>query len=169
MLALAWVTWVTHRHSQSDGLLFGCGNVSLAGQSSETADQDIALETDSAASSNASSTVRNGTADDVLRIISDLPVRAIAAGAHHSVLLTAEGDVFTWGANAGGGMVLGVASGQLELQKVAANSTTADVRHVFAGADHSFAVDAVGAIVAWGDNSWAQLGVGSAQACWPHT
>ncbi len=83
----------------------------------------------------------------------------IAAGATHSMALTASGDVYTWGNNANGRTGLGTTTGnQPTPTKV---DSLAGVSQITAGSLNSFALTSDGAVWAWGRNNQGQLGVGS--------
>jgi alpha-tubulin suppressor-like RCC1 family protein len=87
-------------------------------------------------------------------------VRAIAAGANHSLALLADGTVWSWGDNSRGQLgdssffasrvpVQVVLPGGLPLTRVTA---------ITAGAEHSLAVRADGTLWSWGSNLSGQLG-----------
>lgn len=82
-------------------------------------------------------------------------VQGIACGQHHSMALSASGEVFTWGADAqgclghGGGWFSG--GGTEWRPRVLRTLSTHDVRSVSAGYAHSGAVTAGGEAFLWGD------------------
>lgn len=91
-------------------------------------------------------------------------VVAIAAGEDHSMALTADGLVFTWGDNWYG--QLGDNSGSINSPlpvPVVANGVLDGkfVTGISAGLDHCLAVTADGLMVSWGINTSGQLGNGS--------
>lgn len=85
-------------------------------------------------------------------------VVAIAAGGAHSLAVTAEGTVWSWGANGSGQLGDGsTADSAAPVQVRGLSNVTA----VAAGDRHSLALTADGAMWAWGENSNSQLGDGT--------
>jgi len=90
-------------------------------------------------------------------VIPGLPtVIAIAAGDSHSMALTADKTVWTWGYSAYGALGR---SGDYATPGQVANLT--NVVAIAAGRNFSAAVDAGGKVYAWGDNSQAELATSS--------
>lgn len=93
----------------------------------------------------------------------DLPPFAdLAAGGDHALALDADGRVWAWGRNDAGQLGDGTVEERATPVRVAFPDGVA-VRAVFAGTDHSLALDADGALWAWGDNRYGALGDGSAE------
>ncbi|MBI2346298.1 MAG: Ig-like domain-containing protein [Deltaproteobacteria bacterium] len=86
-------------------------------------------------------------------------VDAIAAGFGHS-LAKVNGTVYAWGLNANGQLGDGTTNNQSAPQAVAALAGI-DIVAIAAGANFSLALDANGAVYAWGLNSSGQLGDGT--------
>jgi alpha-tubulin suppressor-like RCC1 family protein len=82
-------------------------------------------------------------------------VIAIAAGAAHSLALRNDGTVVAWGFNAFG--QLGLGDTATRLMPVAISALGNSVGLIAAGANHSLAVKAGGALYAWGNNANSQL------------
>ena len=94
----------------------------------------------------------------------------LLAGEHHSLALSASGDVFAWGSNAEGQLgsstagaasaeplaVAGPASGAADA------AVAAPVTAIAAGARHSVAVNSQGQCLAWGWSLHGQCGTGKA-------
>ena len=84
----------------------------------------------------------------------------LACGDEHACVVRASGAVACWGDNFGG---------QLAVDPSILPSTplprdmpvVRDVRQVAAGNDHTCALDAVGRVFCWGDNTYGQLGDGT--------
>ncbi|TVY09045.1 RCC1 domain-containing protein [Paenibacillus cremeus] len=86
-------------------------------------------------------------------------VKAIAAGNSHAIILTKDGDVYTWGANAFGQLGLG----NYDKTNTLTNKI-ADLSHVVsiaAGSFYSMAVKDDGSVWTWGNNAMGQLGDGT--------
>lgn len=79
----------------------------------------------------------------------------LAAGASHSLALTATGDVYGWGYNNSG--QAGPPSGT----KLSPSLVLTDAQAVEAGENFSVALKADGTVVAWGVNNHGQLGDGT--------
>ncbi|MGA8114102.1 MAG: Ig-like domain repeat protein [Actinocatenispora sp.] len=107
----------------------------------------------------------NGTnADSNVPVTTSLPagttITALAAGRLHSLAATSTGSVLAWGDNAFG--QLGNGSTTDTNTPVAATvpaGTT--VTAVSAGSNHSLALTSTGSALAWGDNTFGQLGNGT--------
>lgn len=84
----------------------------------------------------------------------------VAAGLGHSVVATAERQVWAWGENYFGQVGIGVEDGEHQTTPQLVPDLTG-VRRVAAGAGHTLAVTYGGAVWAWGDNADGQLGDGT--------
>lgn len=92
--------------------------------------------------------------------------RAMAAGYIHSLALKADGTLWSFGGNVAGQLGLGTAdytahhtySAHFTPTQVGSDTYVA----VSAGQQHSLALKADGSLWAWGDNSYGQLGLGTA-------
>ena len=84
----------------------------------------------------------------------------IAAGLEHGMALLADQAVFAWGSNAGG--QIDPTPGAPAVVNFSFHvAGLSDIVEIAAGADHSMAVDASGAVWAWGSNATGQLGNGN--------
>jgi len=90
-------------------------------------------------------------------------VVAVSAGGHHSLALTADGAVCSWGDGAYGRLGHGDEQDQL-LPKKIETFTGRRVVTVSAGARHSLATTADGAAWSWGSGGFGQLGHGDQQS-----
>jgi uncharacterized repeat protein (TIGR01451 family) len=93
--------------------------------------------------------------------VSNLPsgVIAVAAGGKHSLALTSSGAVYAWGANGYGQLGDGTTTNRPT--PVSVSGLPAGVIAIAAGGYHSLALTSTGAIYAWGDNAYGQLGDGT--------
>jgi alpha-tubulin suppressor-like RCC1 family protein len=88
---------------------------------------------------------------------------AIAAGRQHSLALLSDGRLFAWGGNADG--AIGNGSNLNATSPVLVNAPfLGPIQSIGAGDTHSLALDALGVVWAWGDNSFMQLGDGTRTA-----
>jgi len=90
--------------------------------------------------------------------LDEVHVTAIAAGSGHSLAVTADGDVYSWGFNKYGRLGDGITD-----RFVPALVSALDEVHVTAvaaGSGHSLALTADGEVYSWGDNRYGQLGDG---------
>jgi alpha-tubulin suppressor-like RCC1 family protein len=112
---------------------------------------------------NSSGQLGDGTTSDhrqPLRVPGLPPVVAIAAGwAEHSLAVTTDGHIASWGANENG--QLGDGTQETRLSPIVLSSPT-DAVAVAAGLWHSLALTRDGRIFAWGANWAGQLGNGLA-------
>jgi alpha-tubulin suppressor-like RCC1 family protein len=88
-------------------------------------------------------------------------VKAISAGANHSLALLANGTVAAWGDDESG--QLGIGSSKESEVPTAVKGLTG-VKAISAGANHSLALLANGTVMAWGENESGQLGTGNLRA-----
>ncbi len=96
--------------------------------------------------------------------LSGKTVTAVAAGASHSLALTADGKVFGWGYAVNG--QLGSSSFASYREEAVASDASATLNNktvtaIAAGYDHSLALTSDGLIFAWGENTAGKLGIGS--------
>ena len=86
---------------------------------------------------------------------------AIASGGNFILALTNDGDLWAWGDNTSGQLGTGNA-GENNFLK---HPTKININHSFkaiaAGDQHSLALTKEGFVLAWGDNEYGQLGIGS--------
>ena len=107
-------------------------------------------------------TPRFGHAPDLLN------VTMIAAGAAHSIALTADGRVFTWGSNAHGQLgrneTWGVYYNRSSIVPVDVTAQfPEEIRRVAAGADFCYALSNASRVYAWGRNDFGQLATGDTE------
>ncbi|WP_225414668.1 RCC1 domain-containing protein [Stigmatella hybrida] len=109
--------------------------------------------------------IGNGSASSVNQL-TPYPVNlvftatAIAAGATHSLALLSNQSVVGWGQNTQG--QLGNGTTATAQSTPVAVALTGAVKSIATGGNFSLAIDATGAAWGWGQNSWGQLGDGTA-------
>ncbi|XP_057784120.1 ultraviolet-B receptor UVR8-like [Salvia miltiorrhiza] len=90
------------------------------------------------------------------RCVPKLSVRQVAAGGTHSVVLTREGHVWTWGQPWPPGDIKQIST-PVRVQGLDS------VRVIAVGAFHNLALLDDGTVMAWGNNEYGQLGIGDTQ------
>ncbi|XP_027075425.1 ultraviolet-B receptor UVR8 [Coffea arabica] len=90
------------------------------------------------------------------RCVPKLTVRRVAAGGTHSVVLTREGHVWTWGQPWPPGDIKQIST-PVRVQGLES------VRLIAVGAFHNLALLDDGILMAWGNNEYGQLGTGDTQ------
>lgn len=90
------------------------------------------------------------------RCVPRLSVRQVAAGGTHSVVLTREGHVWTWGQPWPPGDIKQIST-PVRVQGLDS------VRVIAVGAFHNLALLDDGTVMAWGNNEYGQLGTGDTQ------
>ncbi|XP_041794818.1 probable E3 ubiquitin-protein ligase HERC4 isoform X2 [Chelmon rostratus] len=95
-----------------------------------------------------------------LEALSNIPVSHVACGSQHSVALTKDGQVYTWGQDSRGQLGLGRrklgASSPQHLRSLSAIPLV----QIAAGGEQSFATSVSGGVFGWGRNDCGQLGLG---------
>eukprot|EP00743_Colponemidia_sp_Colp-15_P002521 GILK01002733.1.p1 GENE.GILK01002733.1~~GILK01002733.1.p1 ORF type:complete len:871 (-),score=95.60 GILK01002733.1:101-2677(-) len=92
-----------------------------------------------------------------LNCFSGIAIQAVACGAAHSLALSEDGRVFSWGEGTSGQLGYGLVSKEVS-PKCIANLN--DVRTISAGWAHSAASTVAGELYCWGLNVYGQLGTG---------
>ncbi|XP_061107093.1 probable E3 ubiquitin-protein ligase HERC3 [Conger conger] len=84
----------------------------------------------------------------------------VACGDHHTIALSRDGQLFTWGKNSNGQLGQGEVGPSSQPPKRLFSLSGIPLAMITAGGDQSFALSVSGAVFAWGKNSAGQLGVG---------
>lgn len=84
--------------------------------------------------------------------------QTVAAGGQHTVVVTPDSSVWTWGSNASGQLGDGTTTGR---KVPTALPSFSGILAVAAGGSHTLAVAQDGTVWAWGSNSFGQLGDGT--------
>ncbi|MGO8959313.1 MAG: RCC1 domain-containing protein [Streptosporangiaceae bacterium] len=90
-------------------------------------------------------------------------VKAFSAGCFHALALTTTGEVLAWGVNGDGQLGDGTTTSSDRPVKVKLPKHV-KVKAVSAGCYHSLALSTKGQIIAWGNNTYGQLGNGTTTA-----
>jgi alpha-tubulin suppressor-like RCC1 family protein len=102
------------------------------------------------------------TIPEAVTNLDDEQIVQVAAGAEHSLALTADGDVYAWGANSYGQLGRGGADWD-DHSTPQPITGLAGIEHIVAsGSGYSFAIDGEDVVYAWGLNDIGQLGLGYA-------
>jgi alpha-tubulin suppressor-like RCC1 family protein len=88
-------------------------------------------------------------------------VVAIAGGRDHALAVESDGSVWAWGWNQYGQVGNGTKNNNVATPVRVSGFGGAKVTMVSAGADHSMALTAGGAVYTWGQNNDGQLGIGN--------
>jgi hypothetical protein len=88
-------------------------------------------------------------------------VRAVSAGAFHSLALKHDGTVWAWGYNSSGALGDGGGGGGRKVPFPVQAQNLTGATAVAAGFEHSLALKNDGTVWAWGMNEWGQLGDGT--------
>lgn len=103
-----------------------------------------------------------GDARELARTVRVVPnrVKAIAAGAHHTMLLRDDGTVWTFGSNETGQLGTGDIDNRGHLMQVSTETGLTHAIAIAAGWQHSLALDSNGDVWAWGNGEQGALGLG---------
>jgi alpha-tubulin suppressor-like RCC1 family protein len=93
----------------------------------------------------------------LIEALSRVMVKQVAAGTYDSMVLTRDGDVFTWGHGGFGRLGHGNTDRQLVPKRVEGLTNVTDIA---AGSYHSLAVVDGGSVYTWGYSRYGQLGLG---------
>lgn len=100
------------------------------------------------------------------------PILQICCGCHHSMLLSREGKVYTWGRNLDGqlgngsrkevhtptAISINIVMTSMESSSDDRSGLSTSIKHISCGGDFSLAMDENGKVWAWGTNAQGQLG-----------
>ena len=99
----------------------------------------------------------------LVKSLGTLKVTAVGAGMYHSLALTANGQLFTWGSNSKGQLGLGSQFDKKFSPTLVDCLAGVPLGGLACGANHSLVVTVSGAVFAWGSNSHGQLGLGDTE------
>eukprot|EP00929_Paragymnodinium_shiwhaense_P090975 TRINITY_DN51036_c0_g1_i1.p1 TRINITY_DN51036_c0_g1~~TRINITY_DN51036_c0_g1_i1.p1 ORF type:complete len:1380 (-),score=249.71 TRINITY_DN51036_c0_g1_i1:80-4219(-) len=95
--------------------------------------------------------------------LSGIAVKQVACGEYHSLVLTVQGELFSFGSNVHGALGSGRRESYAHAERVSSNHLRAmPLRGIAAGAQSSMALSIGGHVFSWGSNSRGRLGLGPA-------
>ncbi|KAK5928530.1 hypothetical protein CgunFtcFv8_013584 [Champsocephalus gunnari] len=95
-----------------------------------------------------------------LAALCNIEVSQVACGSQHSVALSKDGQVYTWGQGSGGQLGLGERQLSATSPQHLNSLSAVPLVQVAAGGGQSFALSVSGALFSWGSNHCGQLGLG---------
>ncbi|XP_066574189.1 probable E3 ubiquitin-protein ligase HERC6 [Amia ocellicauda] len=95
----------------------------------------------------------------IIQALGGIQICQVACGNYHSLALSRDGAVYSWGKNSVGQLGLGKGVPFKLIPSQVVSISGAPVTRVCAGAEHSFAISLSGAVYAWGANNAGQLGI----------
>ncbi|KAK7891978.1 hypothetical protein WMY93_023941 [Mugilogobius chulae] len=94
------------------------------------------------------------------KCLSSVQVSQVSCGSQHSLALTKDGQVFTWGLNSRGQLGLGPDVSSVASPERVHSLSDLPLVQVASGGEHSFSLSLSGAVFGWGNNFCGQLGLG---------
>ncbi|TKS72961.1 putative E3 ubiquitin-protein ligase HERC4 [Collichthys lucidus] len=94
------------------------------------------------------------------QFFTDIPVSRVACGSQHSVALSKDGQVYTWGQDSRGQLGLGKRKLGASSPEHVPTVSAIPLVQIAAGGEQSFALSVSGSVFSWGRNDCGQLGVG---------
>lgn len=95
-----------------------------------------------------------------LKALGSLAVAQVSCGSQHSIVLTQDGQVFTWGLDSRGQLGLGKGMPETTCPQQVRSVSDLPLVQVAAGGEQSFGLSVSGSVFSWGSNSCGQLGLG---------
>ncbi|XP_019216334.1 probable E3 ubiquitin-protein ligase HERC3 isoform X2 [Oreochromis niloticus] len=90
-------------------------------------------------------------------------VSQVTCGSQHTVVLTKDGQLYTWGQDSRGQLGLGTNKQYVNSPQHVRSLSAIPVVQVAAGGEQSFALSVSGGVFSWGRNDCGQLGLGDTQ------
>ncbi|XP_031608731.2 probable E3 ubiquitin-protein ligase HERC3 [Oreochromis aureus] len=90
-------------------------------------------------------------------------VSQVTCGSQHTVVLTKDGQLYTWGQDSRGQLGLGTNEPYVNSPQHVRSLSAIPVVQVAAGGEQSFALSVSGGVFSWGRNDCGQLGLGDTQ------
>ncbi|KAM3967385.1 HECT and RLD domain containing E3 ubiquitin ligase 4 [Aphomia sociella] len=104
----------------------------------------------------------------IVKLLATKNVIQIACGSYHSIALTNNGDLYSWGANSYGQCGLGnVTNKEMKPQQIT-SLLGVPIALIACGSNHTFVLSKSGAVFGWGKNTHGQLGLQDKEnRCYP--
>ncbi|XP_050562405.1 probable E3 ubiquitin-protein ligase HERC3 isoform X1 [Spodoptera frugiperda] len=103
-----------------------------------------------------------------VKVLATRNVIQVACGAYHSIALTNNGDLFSWGANSYGQCGLGTMTNKEMIPQAITSLLGVPIAMIACGSNHTFALSKSGAVFGWGKNTHGQLGLQDREnKCYP--
>ncbi|CAH2105537.1 unnamed protein product [Euphydryas editha] len=104
----------------------------------------------------------------IIKFLATKNVIQIACGSYHSIALTNNGELYTWGANTHGQCGLGTKSNKETTPQQITSLLGIPIAMIACGSNHTFALSKSGAVFGWGRNMYGQLGLQDVEdRCYP--
>ncbi|XP_029986375.1 probable E3 ubiquitin-protein ligase HERC3 [Sphaeramia orbicularis] len=108
-------------------------------------------------------TTRPASTPRPITAFSRTPVSQVACGSQHSVALTKDGQVYTWGVDSRGQLGLGKKTPVVHSPEQVRGLCSVPVVEITAGGEQSFGLSVSGSVFSWGRNHRGQLGLGDTE------
>ncbi|KAL1767967.1 putative E3 ubiquitin-protein ligase HERC6 isoform X1 [Sigmodon hispidus] len=99
-----------------------------------------------------------------IKALAGIKIIQVSCGHYHSLALSKDGQVFSWGSNSRGQLGLGKAMGSQATPQRVKSLEGIPLAQVAAGGAHSFALSLMGTSFGWGSNSAGQLALSGNKA-----
>ncbi|CAH2071120.1 unnamed protein product, partial [Iphiclides podalirius] len=104
----------------------------------------------------------------IIKFLATKNVIQIACGSYHSIALTNNGDLYSWGANSYGQCGLGNMTNKETTPQQITSLLGVPITLVVCGSNHTFVLSKSGAVFGWGKNNNGQLGLQDRESrCYP--
>ncbi|CAG4993690.1 unnamed protein product [Parnassius apollo] len=104
----------------------------------------------------------------IIKFLATRNVIQIACGSYHSIALTNNGDLYSWGANSFGQCGLGNMTNKETTPQQITSLLGVPISLVACGSNHTFVLSKSGAVFGWGKNMHGQLGLQDREnRCYP--
>ncbi|XP_013767854.1 E3 ISG15--protein ligase HERC5-like [Pundamilia nyererei] len=101
--------------------------------------------------------------EDTPEALRNKQVSQVTCGSQHTVVLTKDGQLYTWGQDSRGQLGLGTNEQYVNSPQHVRSLSAIPVVQVAAGGEQSFALSVSGGVFSWGRNDCGQLGLGDTQ------
>jgi len=99
----------------------------------------------------------------LIKALGTIKVSRVSCGMYHSAVLTAGGQLYTWGSNSKGQLGLGAEASRVFSPTLVETLAGVPLAGVVCGGNHTLVVSVSGALFSFGSNSHGQLGLGDTE------